>query len=134
MDIAESRVVQMMGRLHVDLFLQDRFLLNEVSIKIRLMRSKDTLSLVACGASPDHKAHIVDTTMLMRKVKRLVLCCIDNDAHLPRGVRGRSTGARQTPPIEFRRGSVRQDLRQPVHLNRQGGTGRRELFDSLQLH
>ena len=32
--IAESRVVEMMGRLHVDLFLQDRFLLNGVSVKI----------------------------------------------------------------------------------------------------
>ena len=32
--ISESRVVEMMGRLHVDLFLQDRFLLNGVSVKI----------------------------------------------------------------------------------------------------
>ena len=34
--ISESRVVEMMGRLHVDLFLQDRFLLKGVSVKIRL--------------------------------------------------------------------------------------------------
>ena len=32
--IAESRIVEMMGRLHVDLFLQDRFPLNGVSVKI----------------------------------------------------------------------------------------------------
>ena len=38
--IAESRIVDMMGRLHVDLFLQDRFLLNGVSVKLRLVRSK----------------------------------------------------------------------------------------------
>ena len=50
--IAESRVVDMMGRLHVDLFLQDRFLLNGVSIKIRLVRSKDTFSLMADGVKP----------------------------------------------------------------------------------
>ena len=36
--IAESRIVEMMGRLHVDLFLQDRVLLNGVSVKIRLVR------------------------------------------------------------------------------------------------
>ena len=41
--IAESRIVEMMGRLHVDLFLQDRFLLNGVSVKIRLIRSKYAL-------------------------------------------------------------------------------------------
>ena len=43
--IAKSRVVEMMGRLHVDLFLQDRFLLNGVSVNIRLVRSNDALSL-----------------------------------------------------------------------------------------
>ena len=45
--ISESRVVEMMGRLHVDLFLQDRFLLNGVNVKIRLVRSKDAFSLMA---------------------------------------------------------------------------------------
>ena len=45
--IAESRIVEMMGRLHVDLFLQDRFLLNGVSVKIRLVRSK--IRLLADG-------------------------------------------------------------------------------------
>ena len=53
--IAESRVVEMMVRLHVDLFLQDRFLLNGVSITIRLVRSKDTFSLMADGVNPDFK-------------------------------------------------------------------------------
>ena len=58
--IAESRVVEMMGRLHVDLFLQDRFLLNGVSVKIRLVRSKDKFSLMADGVNPDFKVQIVD--------------------------------------------------------------------------
>ena len=39
--ISASRVVDMMGRLHVDLFLPDRFLLNGVNVKIRFVRSKD---------------------------------------------------------------------------------------------
>ena len=45
--IAGSRVVEMMGRLHVDLFMQDRFLINGVTVKIRLVRSKDAFSLMA---------------------------------------------------------------------------------------
>ena len=53
--IAESRIVEMMGRLHVDLFLQDRSLLNGVSVKIRLVRSKDAFSLMAGGQNPDYK-------------------------------------------------------------------------------
>ena len=65
--IAESRVVEMMGRLHVDLFLQDRFLLNGVSVKIRLVRSKDTFSLMAVGVNPDFKVQIVDAILFARK-------------------------------------------------------------------
>ena len=33
-NIVRSRVVDMMGRLHVDLFLQDKFLINGVNVKI----------------------------------------------------------------------------------------------------
>ena len=57
----------MMGRLHVDLFLQDRFLINGVSVKIRLVRSKDTFSLMADGVNPDFKVQIVDAILFARK-------------------------------------------------------------------
>ena len=57
----------MMGRLHVDLFLQDRFLLNGISVKIRLVRSIDSLSLMADGVNPDFKVQIVDAIMFARK-------------------------------------------------------------------
>ena len=57
----------MMGRLHVDLFLQDRFLLNGVIVKIRLVRSKDTFSLMAEGVNPDFKVQIVDAILFARK-------------------------------------------------------------------
>lgn len=45
----------MMGRLHMDLFLQDRFVLNLVNVKIRIVRSKDSFVLMAGGANPDFK-------------------------------------------------------------------------------
>ena len=54
MHISESRVVEMTGRLHVDLFLQYRFILYGVSVKIRLVRSKDVFSLMAGGQNPDY--------------------------------------------------------------------------------
>ena len=65
--IAESRIVEMMGRLQVDLFLQDIFLLNGVSVKIRLVRSKDAFSLMAGGQNPDYKVQIVDAVLFARK-------------------------------------------------------------------
>ena len=56
-----------MGRLHVDLFLQDIFFLNGVSVKIRLVRSKDAFSLMVSGQNPDYKVQIVDAVLFARK-------------------------------------------------------------------
>ena len=67
MYIAESRIVEMMGRLHVDLFLQDRFLLNGVSVNIRLAHSKYAFSLMIGRQNPDYKVQIVDAVLLARK-------------------------------------------------------------------
>ena len=65
--ISESRVVEMMGRLHIEPFLQDRFLHNGVSVKIRRVRSKGAFSLMAYGQNPDYKVHIVDAVLFARK-------------------------------------------------------------------
>ena len=62
--IGESRIVEMMGRLHVDLFLQDKFLLNGVSVKIR---RKDAYSLMAGGQNADYKVQLVDAVLFARK-------------------------------------------------------------------
>jgi len=36
----QGRVVDMMGRLHANIFFQDRYMLNEVNVKIKLVRAK----------------------------------------------------------------------------------------------
>ena len=77
--IAGSRVVEMMGRLHVDLFMQDRFLHNGVSVKIRIVRNKDAFSLMAGGAKPDYKVRIVDVVLFVRKA---VLSSTASMAHI----------------------------------------------------
>ena len=66
-NIVWSRIVDMMGRLHVDLFLQDKFLINSVDIKIRLVRSKPAFALVAGGVNPDYKITIVNSTLFAKK-------------------------------------------------------------------
>ena len=65
--IVRSRVVDMMGRLHVDLFLQDKFLINGVDVKIRLVRNKAAFALMAGGAHPDYKIDIVNATLFAKK-------------------------------------------------------------------
>ncbi|KAI0213701.1 NADPH oxidase 5 [Lamellibrachia satsuma] len=51
-----TRTLQTVGSSNVDLFLQDCFLINGVSIKIQLVRSKDAF------AAPNKKGHIADDT------------------------------------------------------------------------
>ena len=131
-NIVRSRVVDMVGRLHVDLFLQDKFLINGVDVKIRLVRSKAAFTPMAGGANPDYRITIVNATLFAKKAtlnptvqmahikaleqstvkypmqsvdckvysipagarshthenlflgtlpKRMVMCCIDNDAY-----------------------------------------------------
>ena len=61
-----SREFDMMGRLHADLFFQDRFMLNAVGVKIKLIRSKDAFCLMGTTAA---KVKIVHASMFVRKVK-----------------------------------------------------------------
>jgi len=63
-----ANAVDMIGRIHADLFLQNRYLLNEVKVKIKLTRSTDTF----CTMSPSvnaSKVQIISAIMFVRKVK-----------------------------------------------------------------
>ena len=173
--ITGSRVVDMMGRLHVDMFLQDKFLINGVDVKIRLVRSKPAFALMSGGVAPDYKITIVNATLFVKKAtlnpavqvahintlekntvkyslrpvsvkvysipagalshthenlflttlpKRLVLCCIDNDAY---------NGTYDKNPAQLRGKPLRQELHEPVHLDRQDLAGRRERSDARRL-
>ena len=62
-----SRVVDMMGRLHVDLVLQDKFQINGVNVRIRLVRSKSAIALMAGWCNPDYKMNIVNATLFAKK-------------------------------------------------------------------
>ena len=44
-----SHVVDMIGKIHADIFIQNRYLLNEVSIKIKLIRSRDSFCLISAN-------------------------------------------------------------------------------------
>ena len=68
----ESKLVEMMGRLHVDLFHQDRYLLNGIDMKLRLIRSRDVFSLMAkitAATLTSAKVSIVQAALFVRKTK-----------------------------------------------------------------
>lgn len=66
--VSRSRIVDMMGKLHTDLFFQDRYLLNGVNVKIRLVRSKDAFAPMA-AADSTFKTKITDASLFVRKAK-----------------------------------------------------------------
>lgn len=61
-------VVDMIGKIHSDVFFIDRYMLNEVNVKIKLCRSKDSFSLMWTGDN-EFKVFIVSASILVRKVK-----------------------------------------------------------------
>jgi len=65
---AGSRAVEMLGRLHSDLFLQEKYLPNDVNLHLRLIRNKDAFCLMAAAAAT-YKLIIDECKLFVRKVK-----------------------------------------------------------------
>ena len=64
---ANCRQIDMIGRLHLDLAFQNRYLLNGVEIRIRLIRSKNQFCLH--GNNANTKVSLKDVALFCRKVK-----------------------------------------------------------------
>ena len=64
--IKESKEVEFIGRLHLDLACQNRLLLNGIDIKIKLNRSKDDFTLLGTTAC---KINLNEISLFVRKVK-----------------------------------------------------------------
>ena len=61
-----GRIVDMMGRFLLDLFSEDRYLLNRVDVKVRLAQSKDASAL---AGAPYQDYKIVEAALFARKAK-----------------------------------------------------------------
>lgn len=66
---SESREIDMMGRLHADIFVQDRYMINGVDVKIKLTSSKATFNLMAPDGSIGYSSSITYATLVVRKAK-----------------------------------------------------------------
>ena len=65
---SQSRTIDMMGRLHCDIFHQERYLINGVDVKIRLTPSKSSFNLMA-AAGTGFKSIITYASLFVRKVR-----------------------------------------------------------------
>ncbi|XP_020297950.1 uncharacterized protein F54H12.2-like [Pseudomyrmex gracilis] len=62
-----NRAVDLIGHLHCDVFNQDKFLINVVEMRLRLIRSKDSFCLME--STPQTRVRIVNATLIMRRAK-----------------------------------------------------------------
>ncbi|XP_070168316.1 uncharacterized protein F54H12.2-like [Polyergus mexicanus] len=60
-----GRALDLVGHLHCDVFNQDKFLINGVEVRLRLVRSKDSFCLMDSNGSSS-KIHILDASLLWR--------------------------------------------------------------------
>jgi hypothetical protein len=65
---ATSSEIDMIGGIHSNIFFQERYMLNEVNIRIKLIRSNDAFCLMSTGETP-FKVVVTFASLLIRKVK-----------------------------------------------------------------
>lgn len=63
-----SKIIDMIGNLHGDLFNQERLIPNGVEIRMKLVKSKDNFHLMA-GSGASFKTIIVDATLFVRRIR-----------------------------------------------------------------
>ena len=66
---AGSAVLDLMGKLHVDLMEQARFMINGVDIKLRLTPSKNSFCLMTDTPEKNYKTSITHASLYVRKTK-----------------------------------------------------------------
>ena len=64
-----SKIVDMMGRIHGDIFFHEKLLMNGISVRIRLVKSNDSFLLVSTDVAPAFKIKIVRAILCARKVR-----------------------------------------------------------------
>lgn len=67
--IRNSRGLDMIGALHLDMFFQERLLLGGVDIKLKLNRSKSAFSLMSNTENANFKVVITNASLHVRRVK-----------------------------------------------------------------
>ena len=67
--IDEAVTVNMIKRIHSDIFQQVRFMLNDANVNVRIVRKKDSFCLVYCAANLSYKVIIISAVLLVCKVQ-----------------------------------------------------------------
>ena len=83
--LAQSRTVELIGRPHVDIFLQDKFLLPGVDIDLKFVRSSGAFHLMGDDVT-GFKIVILDASLHVRKVKVNPTVALEHAETLQKGI------------------------------------------------
>ena len=78
---SENNSIDMMGKIHGDLFFQEKLLFNGICLRIRLVRSKGEFVLLTGETNAMYKVRIMEAVLLVRKVRIL---CLQWHSHTPK--------------------------------------------------
>lgn len=67
----QSAVVEFMAPLHVDLFHQEKYILNNMDVRLELHRNSESFALMSFEANPTYVLHVVNMKWVVRKVDLL---------------------------------------------------------------
>ena len=62
-------IVDLIGHMHSDIFFRDRYMLNEVNVKVGLVRNKDSFCLISGESNPSNKVKVISAVLVVPKVK-----------------------------------------------------------------
>ncbi|KAM4689015.1 uncharacterized protein F54H12.2-like [Discoglossus pictus] len=65
---ARGKTVELIGKLHADLFFQEKLMLNGLDLKIKLTRNKDTFCIMSAEADP-YKVQILSASLFVKRVQ-----------------------------------------------------------------
>ena len=55
--------VDTIGSIHFDIFFRDRYMLNEVNVRVRLVRNKDSFCFMSGEANPNYKVMLISAVL-----------------------------------------------------------------------
>ena len=64
-----SKIVELQGRIHSDLFNQEKLILNGVNPTVKLRRHKPEFCLLSADTTPAYKITIVDAFLYVKKIE-----------------------------------------------------------------
>ena len=64
-----SKTVELQGRIHSDLFNQEKLILNGVDLMVKLHRHKPEFCLISVDAAPAYKIIIMDAILYVKKIE-----------------------------------------------------------------